>query len=189
MRDNGIKDEITLVNYITGRIAYYVSIMGTGDSKAIKANTIANINSLLAVIKNYQRVNYKLVTFVNLKECYSDLWNVQDQITKGNIKLILETGEKKKPINKYGIATNTIINYQTALRQICMDAINEGIECSLSVTDKRLIHSIQKSSRQYDINNKDLLIIYNHKPTTARLQTAKDYIVFSSLAGMRMNPF
>lgn len=185
MRDNGIKDTVTLEKYITERIAYFNSIMGTGEARVIKKDTLENYSNLLKVIQNYNEVKKTDVTFENLKSVYKDLWNVQDSIIKGNIKLSIKEGEAKKPINKHGIATNTIVTYQSCLRQICNDAISEGIEVSLSVTDKNLIHSVQKSSRQYDINNKDLLTIYNHNPTTERLQKAKDYIIFSSLAGMR----
>lgn len=185
MRNNGIKDAVTLVKYITERIAYFNTIKGTGANRTIEKNTIENYSNLLKVIQNYNEVKKTDVTFENLKSVYKDLWNVQDSIIKGNIKLSIKEGEAKKPINKYGIATNTIVTYQSCLRQICNDAISEGIEVSLSVTDKNLIHSIQKSSRQYSINNKDLRTIYNHQPTTERLQKAKDYIIFSSLSGMR----
>lgn len=185
MRDNGIKDNVTLVKYIAQRIEYFNSIMGTGASRTIEKNTIENISNLLKLIENYNEVRKTDVTFENLKDVYNDLWIVQDEIVKGNIKLSLKEGEAKKPIDKHGIATNTIVNYQNGLRQICNDALSDGIEVSLSVTDKNLIHSIQKSSRQYAINNKDLLTIYNHKPSTERLEKAKDYILFSSLVGMR----
>jgi hypothetical protein len=49
-----------------------------------------------------------------------------------------------------------------------------------------LIHPIQKKVVDSTILINKGFYLYNHKPTTARLQTAKDYIVFSSSAGMRM---
>jgi hypothetical protein len=186
MRNDGVQKIVTLVNYIEKRLEVYNSIKGTGDARAISQNTIQNIHSLLMVIKNYEEVKDTVVTFINLKDVYSDLWSVADGIVKGKIALAKKDGERKRRVNINGIATNTIINYQTHLRDICRDAINDGIDVSLSVTNSKLIHNLQTSSKQYSINNEDLLTIYHHTPSTPRLQIAKDYIIFSSLAGMRL---
>jgi hypothetical protein len=186
-RKNGVIEDVSLASYIAKRLAYYKSIIGTGMSDAKKENTIENLHSLYVAIRNYNKARPVSLTFNNLKDLYSDLWDVMDSIVRGTIVVELEEGEKKKPINKHGIATNTIINYQHELRQICYDAVKEGINVSLSYeNNKKLILRTQKSSRQYDVNYDDLLKIFKHNPSTMRLQKAKDYIVFSSLTGMRM---
>ncbi|WP_264552985.1 hypothetical protein [Flavobacterium sp. N2038] len=186
-RKNGVLEDVSLASYIARRLEYYKSIIGTGMADAKKENTIENLHSLYVAIRNYNKARPVAITFNNLKDLYSDLWDVTDSIVRGTIVVELEDGEKKKPINEHGIATNTIINYQHELRQICYDAVKEGIKVSLSYeNNKKLILRTQKSSRQYDVNFHDLLKIYRHNPTTERLQKAKDYIVFSSLTGMRM---
>lgn len=186
-RNNGVVEEITIANYIAKRIAYYKSIVGTGYSDAKKENTIENLHSLFVAVRNYDKARSTKLSFTNLKDLHKDLWDVTDDIVRGKIVVKTEEGEKKKPINKHGIATNTIVNYQHELRQICYDAVHDGIKVSLTYdNNKNIMLKTQKSSRQYDVNNEDLLKIYRHTPSTERLQKAKDYIVFSSLAGMRM---
>ncbi|CAA9195068.1 hypothetical protein FLACOL7796_00423 [Flavobacterium collinsii] len=186
-RKNGVVEDVTLASYIAKRLEYYNSIIGTGMPDAKKENTIENLHSLFVAVRNYDKARLTSITFNNLKELYWDFWDVMDAIVRGTIIVELEEGEKKKVTNVHGIATNTIINYQHELRQVCYDAVKEGISVSLSYeNNKRLILKTQKSSRQYDVNNSDLLTIYRHQPTSDRLQKAKDYIVFSSLTGMRM---
>ncbi len=179
-------EDVTLVNYTTKRIAYLQSIIGTGMSEAVTKSTIDNMQSVLAGIIKYEKARKTKVTFQNLKAVYWDIWDVMDSIVKGKVIVELEAGEKKKAINKNGIATNTLVNYQSILKQICENAVSEGITVSVNYNDKSLLVKAQTSSFQYDVNNDDLLTIFNHKPSTERLQKAKDYIVFSSLTGMRM---
>lgn len=184
IKGKSVAETLSVGSFIRKRIEFFKSIIGTGHPEAIKENSIANFQSLLAVIENYAEVK-KTVTFENLKELYTDIWDIQDEIVRGKIILKTKKGYKK-PVNQYGIATSTISLYQNCLRQICETAINEGISVSLSVTNKKLIHKTQKSSKQYAINNEDLLKIYQHTPSSERLQKAKDYIMFSSLVGMRL---
>ena len=187
-RSNELKDDKTVAKYLQSRISYYRTIEGTGKADAIADNTIANYESLLTVVQNFDEVlgKGKELTFSNLKDNYWKLWDTQDNIVRGEIVLKLKEGDKRKPVNKHGIATNTLVTYQSVMRQLCEDALSEGIDVSLSVTDKNLILKTQPTSRQYSINNTDLLAIYNHIPSNERLQKAKDYIIFSSLAGMRL---
>jgi hypothetical protein len=187
MRQTGLTIDTSLVTYLTKKIEYYKLISGLGLPDTKNKNTIDNYSSLLKGMINYNIVRQTTLTFLNIKDLYWDLWDVTDLIIKGTIQLPKELQKNKKPINKYGITTNTIVTYQSVLKQICTDAVSEGIEVSLLYNaQNKLMCKAQTSSKQYAVNTSDLLTIFKHQPSTSRLQIAKDYILFSSLVGMRI---
>lgn len=184
-RNRGLTNQISMLAYARERIEKLKKISGTGAHGSKEKRTIENAQTLLTHLSNYEEVRGVVLTFENIKEKYWDLWDVVDGIIKGIYSIKVKEGEKKKPINKYGLATNTLINYQLELRYICESALADGLSVSLSTNDKTLIHKRQKSSQQYAVNNSDLLTIYKHSPSNKRIQKAKDYVIFSCLTGMR----
>jgi hypothetical protein len=182
-RERGQRDTTSLVKFIITKIDELKGYVGTGHADKVSSNTIDNYNSLLQLLKGYEAFFNIILTFDNLESYYSRLWNFQDEVIKGNIVETIE-GKRKKAIDPHGVATNTIINYQCNLRKFIGYAIDKKIKVDESLLRLK-IHKVQKSSRQYDVNNSDLLAIYNHNPSTERLQIAKDYIIFSSLVGTR----
>jgi integrase len=172
--------------YIADQIKYYKGIINKSQGDSIQKNTIQNLETLKSVINNYNTYTKSTLTFENLDSLkYWELWSVADDLVKGKIVLPVKEGQKKKAVSNYGISSNAVRSYQFTLRRILRKAKEENIKISSDLLLKKYLINEKPSKKDFYITQGILEKILKHTPSTKRLQKAKDYIIFSSLTGMR----
>ncbi len=156
------------------------------DNYRIEDNTKKSYVTLSKYIIKYQTVKGIVLTFDNFnKEMYFDFWNVQDDILSGLITIPKVEGERKQKIKPNGFLKNGISKYQKCFKKILGDAEKDKIKISIDLNDKYLVEEDVESSKNIYINEVELHKVINFIPTNKDEQEAKDYIILSSVTGMR----
>ncbi|WP_369752918.1 hypothetical protein AB3G34_15020 [Flavobacterium sp. WC2409] len=184
--DTSNNETFGISTYIAEQIKYYKGIMNSSRGDSIKKRSIQNLETLKAVIDNFNIYTKSILTFDNLDgEKYWELWRVTDSLVKGDIVLPIKEGQRKKATSKNGILSNTIRSYQFSLRRILKAAQEENIKITSVLLLKKYLTNEKPSGNDFCLTEDILEKLLKHTPSTERLKKAKDYILFSSLTGMR----
>lgn len=181
-----VKQTITILSYLNDKIKYYESIIGSGRKDELKDNSIKPYRTLAFYIQRYEIHTKTKLTFQNLDETlYWQFWDFQDLVLKGKIKIEKIEGKKSGTIAPNGFMVSSIRKYQKTLFRVLKMAQSESIAIGLNINNTNLILEDKPNAKDIYINEIQLLKIYNHTPSNEDLQLAKDYIILSSLTGMR----
>lgn len=176
----------TILNYLNKKIEYFENLKNSGRKDEISENTIKPYRTLAYYIERYELHKNSKLTFQNLNETtYWDFWDFQDEVLKGNIKLPKIAGRKSGTISKNGFLLSSIRKYQKTLFRILKMAQAENIKVELNTSNSNLIVEDKPNSKDIYINEEQLLKIWEFVPKSDDLQLAKDYVILSSLTGMR----
>lgn len=180
------KDSDGIVDHLQKKIEYYQnnSLANKKDSK--RESTIKGYRSLLLHLQDYQLVTKTTLTFDKFSEDrYWQFWQVIDNIYRGNIEVINPNRTKKRTIDSYGYAAKTIQKYQKNLLAF-FRVVEKEVPIVLDLNDSNLVLGETKASKSIYVTENDLkLIIDTNVSFDKDLQAAKDFILISSLTGLR----
>lgn len=177
---------VTILSYLSDKINFFESLLGSGRKEEIEESSIKIYRTLRIYIERYEFVRGAKVTFENLDETiYWDFWNVQDEILRGKITIPKKEGERKIALQINGFLMSSINKYQKTFMRLLRLAIIDGVTVKLNTNNTNLIVIKSPASKDLYVSESDLLKIWNYQPTTNEMQLAKDYLILASLTGMR----
>lgn len=180
------KKTVTVLSYLSDKIAYFESLIGSGRKEEIDENSIKIYRTLKIYIERYEFVREVKVTFENLDEkMYWDFWDVQDEILRGKIIIPKKEGERKIAVQINGFLMSSINKYQKTFMRLLRLAIIDGVTVKLNTNNTNLVVTKSPASKDLYVSESDLLKIWNYQPATNEMQLAKDYLMLASLTGMR----
>lgn len=176
----------TVYEFLQEKIKTDTENIDSSKKEEIKPNTIKTYKTLGNYIENYESVTKAPLTFDRLNETtYWNFWDIQDEILRGVIEINIEGRARKQQIKPMGFLVNSICKYQKTLIKLLRDAKKKGIETRLNLDDENLVLEEKPNSKDFYIDEKNLLKIINAEVTSKELTQAKDYVILSSLLGMR----
>jgi len=164
------------------------NLLGNKRSKLSK-DTIKIYKSLSHHIENYEIATSEKLTFEGFdNDKYWEFWNVINDIFKDKIKVINPKQPRKQRKNKTGYASSAIQKYQKNLMKVMRDARKSKTikSIALDFDDEDLILADTEAMKKIYVNIDELkLILDSNVEDNYDLQKAKDYVVLSTLMGMR----
>ncbi len=180
-------DSVTILQFLLEDIKRYENGVGRHSIDKIKENTIKTYRTLKTLLEEYQLSTGEILTFELLNENkYWEFWDVTDEIHRGEREVDNPNRAKKQAKNKYGYSVNSIRKYQDAFIKTLNRAKEQGFNPAIDTNKKGLKIPSSDSSKNIFITIPELKeIIKADVSYDKSLQTAKDYIIISSLTGMR----
>lgn len=179
---------LSILDFLNQEISRYENELVKQTEGSLDENTIKTYRTVRTLIREYECATKEVLTFNNLDETkYWKLWDVLDDILRGNIVLPKKIRDKAQPKQKYGYSVNSIRKYQDALIKTLNEAKdNHGITPVLNTKRKGLKLRKANSIRDYYITEDELqLIIKCDVEYDPAMQQAKDYIIISCCTGLR----
>ena len=178
---------VSILEFLEADIEKYENGVGKNAGGKITANTIKTYKTLGVLIKEYESVMSKEIFFKEFDvDCYWKFWDVTDEILRGIREVTDSIRDKKQTKKKDGYSVNSIRKYQDALIKTIRRAKESGIVCPLDVNQAHLKTPSVSSSKDIFVNEKELgKLIDTDVSYDTLLQMAKEFIIISSLTGMR----
>lgn len=179
--------KIDVLTYIYAKIANEKADSDKSKKNSKRLNTIKIYTTVSHLIENYQLAKNEKLLFETLdKVKYWEIWDVLDDILKGEIKVDNPNQTKTQRTQPYGYLVTTIRKYQKALITTLKEAVNEGIQMPLNVLESKLILEDKDATKNFYLEIKELKkIVTSNVSFDAKLQIAKDYIIVACFTGMR----
>jgi len=187
--DIGDEKRITILDFLYNKIENdEENLQGNKKSKLSK-ETIKIYKSLSHHIENYEIATSEKLTFEEFdNDKYWKLWNVLNDIFKDKIKVVNPKQPRKQRKSKTGYASSAIQKYQKNLMKVMRDARkSKTIEnIALDFDDEDLILADSEAMKKIYVSTDELkLILDSNVEDNSDLQKAKDYVILSTLMGMR----
>jgi hypothetical protein len=180
-------NEVKILDYFNQKIEKSEEEVGMGKRSSLSKNTIKSYRTVKHHIETYQLATKSILTFKNFdKIMYWNFWDVLDDVLKDKIKVEYPNKRKKQVKQPNGYLRNSIRKYQVTLLRTLKDAVEDEVDLSLNVYDENLVLESVESRKDIYISEEELVrIIECNVADDEDLQKAKDYIIISSLTGMR----
>lgn len=177
----------SIIQFLKEDIKRYENGVGRNSYDRIKENTIKTYRTLKTLLEEYELSTGESLTFEILNENkYWEFWDVTDEILRGARVVDNPNRAKKQTKNEYGYSVNSIRKYQDAFIKTLNRAKEQGFNPALDTNKKGLKVPTADSSKSIYITIPELKAIIKADVSYDKtLQTAKDYIIISSLTGMR----
>jgi len=170
-----IKEALTKVVELEAKI-----LSSSNDKK--EENTLRTYNTLLHYIDRFEKVTGRTLLFDNFDNAtYFYFWKVQNNIVKGTIKCHIE-GHKKVTTTPYGMLSSSVNKYQKLLKTLLQKT---GYETQLDYSDLGMIAKNTNNRKDIYLTVDELQIIIKANATENKFKIARDYILLSSMMGMR----
>ncbi len=175
-----------IVDYLQKKIEYYQNNSGANKKDSKRESTIKGYRSLLFHLQDYQLVTNTTITFDKFSEDrYWQFWQVIDNIYRGIIEVNNPNRTKKRTTDSYGYAAKTIQKYQKNLLAF-FRVVEKEVPIVLDLNDSNLVLGETKASKSIYVTENELKLIYDTNVSFDKdLQAAKDFILISSLTGLR----
>lgn len=180
-------ESVSILQFLLEDIKRYENGVGRHSIDKIKENTIKTYRTLKTLLEEYELSTRETLTFELLNENkYWEFWDVTDEILRGVRNVDNPNRAKKQTKNEYGYSVNSIRKYQDAFIKTLNRAKEQGFNPALDINKKGLKIPSTDSSKNIFITIPELNeIIKADVSYDDSLQTAKNYILISSLTGMR----
>lgn len=178
---------VSILQFLIEDIKRYENGVGRNSYDKIKENTIKTYRTLKTLLEEYELSTGESLTFEILNENkYWEFWDVTDEILR-DVRVVDNPNRvKKQTKNEYGYSVNSIRKYQDAFIKTLNRAKEQGFNPALDTSKKGLKVPTADSSKSIYITIPELRAIIKADVSYDKsLQTAKDYIIISSLTGMR----
>lgn len=178
---------VTVLEFLKKDISKYEIGGGRNAVDAIGSNTIKTYRTLVTLLEEYHISTGVILFCKDLNwDRYWDIWDVCDEILRGVRTVDNPNRHKKQTKKKYGYSVNSIRKYQDALVKTMRRAKGAGINVPLDTTLENLKVPGADSSKEIFVSEEELKLIINSDVSyETSLQLAKDFILISSLTGMR----
>ncbi len=177
----------TVLEFLKKDISKYETGGGRNAVDAIEDNTIKTYKTLVTLLEEYEISTGETLFCEDLNEDrYWNIWDVCDEILRGVRTVDNPNRHKKQTKKKYGYSVNSIRKYQDSLVKTIKRAKGAGINVPLDTTQQNLKVPGADSSKEITVSQEELkFIIQSDVSYDPSLQSAKDFILISSLTGMR----
>lgn len=178
---------VRILEFLQADIEKYENGMGKNAGGKITANTIKTYKTLKTLIEEYESVMSNVLFFKEFNvDYYWKFWDVTDEILRGVREVTDSIRDKKQTKNENGYSVNSIRKYQDALIKTIRRAKESGFVCPLDVNQAHLKTPSVPSSKDIFVNQRELRkLIDTDVSYDNLLQMAKEFIIISSLTGMR----
>lgn len=178
---------VTVLEFLKEDIQKYETGHGRNAVDSIEDNTVKTYRTLVTLLEEYQISTDKVLLCKDVdEEKYWNIWDVCDEILRGERTVINPNRKKKQTKKRYGYSVNSIRKYQDALVKTLRRAKRKGIDIPLDTTQEDLKVPGADSSKDIVVSLDELRkLIKVDVSYDQSLQFAKDYIIISSLTGMR----
>lgn len=179
------KDDI--LSYLNRKIEKEKADSDKSKKNSKRLNTIKTYTTVSHLIENYQLATGEKLVFEGLDESkYWRIWDILDEILKGNIEVNNPNQPKKQRKQDYGYLVTTIRKHQKTLLTTLREALKDGNKMPLNVYDTNLILKDVEATKDFYIEIDELKkIISTDVSLDEKLQCAKEYIIVACLTGMR----
>ena len=177
----------SILSYLYRKIDKEKAHSGKSMKTSKGENTIKTYISVSHLIENYQLATKTKLMFEALDSVkYWHIWNVLDDILKGEIEVDNPNQTRKQRKQPEGYLVTSIRKYQKALVATLRDANKEGFKTPLDITDAGLILKDAEASKDFYVEVDELKkviavdVSFDHD-----LQSAKNYLIIACLTGSR----
>lgn len=177
-----------LVDFLAEQIKLYESDKHKQTKKGKVEDTVKSYRSILRHLENYEIATKNRLVIENFDiNTYDHLWDVLDDIRRGNTPVNNPNQSRKSTTCEYGYLVNAISKHQSTLFTILTEASKKGIICNINLNDRDIILPRKESQKSYTLNEDEILMINEHDFTyDSKLVEAQKYIVIASCTGMRI---
>lgn len=179
------KDDI--LSYLNRKIEKEKADSEKSKKNSKRKNTIKTYTTVSHLIEKYQIATGEKLLFESLDETkYWKIWDILDEILKGNIEVNNPNQPKKQREQNYGYLVTSIRKHQKTLLTTLKEALKEGNKMPLDVHDANLILKNVEATKDFYIEIDELKkIISTDVSFDTKLQCAKEYVIIACLTGMR----
>ena len=175
-----------MVEVLSERIKYLEKIEGSNKKDAVSKGTIKGYRSLLLHLEDYEIATGRKLYFENFDELlYWQLWDITDEIYRGNLTVENPRHRKKRRTDSLGFATKSMQKYQKNLLAF-LRVMKKEFTTELDLDNDNLVLRNTEARKSTSVTEQELLKILDTDLTIHEdLQAAKDFIVISALTGLR----
>lgn len=175
-----------IVDHLENKIRHYHENSTSNKKDSKRTGTIKSYRSLLLHLQEYQLATNTTLTFENFtEEIYWQLWEILDNIYRGNIQINNPSRTKKRRTDSKGYAAKSVQKYQKNLLAF-LRVMKDDVDLVLDLDNENLVLGDTKSGKSIYMTNEELKLIYESNVSFDEdLQAAKEFALISGLTGLR----
>jgi len=179
---------MAIVDYFAHNLEIEQNKLDKKLKNALKPNTIRNRKNVMGLLINYEIATNTKLLFNELDtDKYWNIWDITNQITKGEIRV---ESNRRLYLNEHGIQKSTIVKYAEILFTVLIHAEKDGFKSKLDLGNKGdlIFASTEpiKINCEFSVSELTQIISFDPKKDKHLLE-AKQYIIIACVTGLRIS--